>query len=292
MSTDSPLRGMLAMLVAVAAFALMDSGLKWLSPHYPPLQLAALRGLASLPLVLVWALLAVGPMALIRIRWPLHLLRGALAVLMMACFIHGLRTLPLSTTYSVFYVAPLLITALSVPLLGERVGPRRWSAIVCGFAGVLVIVRPTGEGMLSLGAVAILVSAVAYAISSIAVRVIGRTDSTHSMVVWMLTMLSAGALALSWHAWQPIGDGHWPIIAGIGVVGTLGQYAVTEAFRHAEASLVAPLEYTALAWAFGLDLLLWQILPDATTLLGASIIVLSGLYLLRRERVHVEAEHP
>jgi drug/metabolite transporter (DMT)-like permease len=290
--TASSRHGIIAMLAAVALFSMMDAALKLLSPHYPALQVAALRGLASLPLVLIWAFATVGPAALLKVRWSLHLLRGGLAVLMMGCFLFALQTLSLATAYSLFFVAPLLICALSVPLLGERVGPRRWAAILVGLIGVLVVLRPSTEGMLSLGGVAILVSAAAYSLSSIAVRVLGRSDSTQSMVVWMLTMLSIGAGLLAWPDWIPLQAGHWPLIAAIGVTGALGQYAITEAFRRGEPSLVAPLEYSALAWALGFDFLLWKVLPDALTLLGAGIIVMSGLYLIRRERVHAEAEHP
>ena len=133
---------MLTMLVAVAVFALMDAGLKPLSAHYPPFQVAALRGASSLPLVLAWALATAGLRPLLRVRWPLHLLRGVLGMAMMASFVYALRTLPLSTAYSIFFIAPLLITALSVPFLGERVGPRRWIAIAVGLLGVVVLLRP------------------------------------------------------------------------------------------------------------------------------------------------------
>jgi drug/metabolite transporter (DMT)-like permease len=292
MSSPTATRGIVAMLVAVVLFALMDAGLKLLTPHYPALQIATLRGLASLPLVLVWAFATVGPRALLRVRWSLHLLRGVLAVVMMGCYAYGLLTLPLSTAYAIFFISPLLITALSVPLLGERVGPRRWAAIATGMIGVLVVLRPTTEGMLSLAGLAVLVAAIAYALSSVAVRVLSRSDSTQSMVVWMLTMLSIGAGVLAWPNWVPIRDADWALIAGIGLTGALAQYAVTEAFRHGEASLVAPLEYSALAWTLGLDLLLWAVLPDALTLLGAAIIVMSGLYLIRREHGRARVGHP
>jgi drug/metabolite transporter (DMT)-like permease len=292
MSSPTATRAIVAMLLAVVLFALMDTCLKLLTPHYPALQIATLRGLASLPLVLVWAFATVGPRALLRVRWSLHLLRGVLAVVMMGCYAYGLLTLPLSTAYAIFFISPLLISALSVPLLGERVGPRRWAAIATGMLGVLVVLRPTTDGMLTLAGLAVLVAAIAYALSSIAVRVLSRSDSTQSMVVWMLTMLSVGAGALAWPDWVPIRDADWALIAGIGLTGALAQYAVTEAFRHGEASLVAPLEYSALAWTLGLDLLIWAVLPDALTLLGAGIIVLSGLYLIRRERARATIDHP
>ena len=109
------------MLAAVVLFCVMDAGLKQLSAHYPPIQVAALRGAASLPLALAWALMTTGWRSLLHVRWPLHALRGVLGVMMIAAFVYGVRTLPLSAAYSIFFVAPLLITALSGPLLGERV---------------------------------------------------------------------------------------------------------------------------------------------------------------------------
>ncbi|MEO6264711.1 MAG: DMT family transporter [Luteimonas sp.] len=285
-------RAIALMLVAVATFSLMDAGLKLLSAHYPPFQVAALRGASSLPLVLAWALATVGVAPLLRVRWPLHLLRGALGIAMMAGFVYALRTLPLSTAYSIFFIAPLLITALSVPFLGERVGPRRWSAIAVGLLGVLVLLRPTGEGMLSLAALAVLMAALMYAVSAITVRLLARSDSTQAMMVWLLAMMALGAGLLAWPHWVPIRGGDAWLIGGIGIAGAFGQYAITEAFRLGEASLIAPLEYTALVWGVLLDATLWGVLPDSVTWIGAAIIVTSGLYLLRRERVHTEAGHP
>ena len=285
-------RGVWMMLAAVLMFALMDAGLKTLSVHYPPLQVATMRGLSSLPLVLTWALLTVGPRPLLCIRWPLHLLRGVLGILMMGSFVYALKRLPLSTAYSIFFVAPLLITALSVPILGEKVGPRRWTAIAVGLLGVLTVLRPTGAGVFTLAGLAVLVAALAYAVSAITVRVLARTDSNQAMVVWLLAMMALGAGVLAWPGWVPVRAQDAWVIGVIGVAGSLGQYTITEAFRRGEASLIAPLEYTALVWGVALDLALWGVLPDAITWLGAAIIIASGLYLLRRERVHAEAEHP
>lgn len=285
-------RSVWMMLAAVLMFALMDAGLKTLSAHYPPLQVATLRGLSSLPLVLAWALWTVGPKSLLRIRWPLHLLRGVLGILMMGSFVYALKRLPLSTAYSIFFVAPLLITALSVPILGEKVGPRRWTAIAIGLIGVLAVLRPNGEGVFTWAGLAVLVAALGYAVSAITVRMLARTDSNQAMVVWLLAMMAFGAGLLAWPDWVPLRAQDAWIITVIGIAGSLGQYTITEAFRRGEASLIAPLEYTALVWGVALDLALWGVLPDAMTWLGAAIIISSGLYLLRRERVHAEAEHP
>ncbi|TDR40073.1 EamA domain-containing membrane protein RarD [Tahibacter aquaticus] len=277
------LRGVLCMLGAVATFSLMDMGLKFLSMHYAPAQVAALRGLASWPLILCWALLSGGVGQLIRVRWSLHLLRGVLAVVMLAAFAYALQSLPLAEAYALFFVAPLMITALSVPILGEQVGWRRWSAIGVGLIGTVVILRPSGRGMLSLSGLAMIAAAFAYSVSAISVRALGRTDTTQAMVFWMLTLLSLFATAVAWPQWQPILRQDWWLLLGVGVSGAIGQYCVTEAFRETSASVVAPLEYTALVWALGLDWLFFRTLPDAMMLLGAGIIVLSGLYLISRE---------
>ena len=280
------------MLFAVVMFALMDAGLKLLAPHYPPLQVAALRGMASFPFVLAWVLWTVSARSLLRVHWPLHLLRGVLGIAMMVGFVYGLRTMPLSTAYAITFVAPLLVTAMAGPLLGEKAGPRRWTAIVIGLIGVLVILRPTGEGMMTAGGLAILVAAICYAAGAITVRLLAQRDSIQAMVLWFVVLLSLGAGLMALPNWMPLQPGDLWVIAGVGVSGSLAQVALTEAFRRGEASLIAPFEYTALVWGVCLDLALWGVLPDGVTWIGAGIIVASGFYLLRREKVHAEAEHP
>jgi len=277
------LRASLMMLGCVLVFCLMDAVLKVLSAHYPPFEVAALRGASSLPWLLAWAAATTGLRPLWRVRWSLHLLRGALGILMMASFVYALRSLPLSTAYAIFFVAPLLITALSVPVLGEHVGPRRWTAIAVGFAGVVVVLRPSGGGMLTLAGMAVLLAAFGYAVSAITVRILARSDSTQAMVVWLMALMALGAGLLAWPQWEPLRMEHAWLILGLGVAGAVGQYLITEAFRIGEASLLAPLEYTALAWGVLLDLAIWGVLPDAATWIGAAIIVGSGWYLIRRE---------
>jgi drug/metabolite transporter (DMT)-like permease len=286
------LRGALIMLVAVGSFSLMDAGLKVLSPHYSAMQVACLRGLATLPIALVWVAAQGGFGQLLRVRFSLHLLRGVLGITSLVTFTYGLRRLPLSEAYSIFFVAPLLITLFAALWLGERIARRRWLAIAVGFVGVLIVLRPTGRGALTLAGLALLATAVTYAASAITVRILGRTDSTQSMVVWLMAMVAAGAGALALPGWRPIQSAHWPAIALIAVGGSLGQWGITEAFRRSQASFIAPLEYTALVWGVGLDWTLWRTLPGPLTFVGAAVIIASGVYLIRGERVHAEAEHP
>jgi drug/metabolite transporter (DMT)-like permease len=280
---NEKLAGMAAMLVGVASFSFMDAGLKLLTAHYSAAQVAALRGLAALPVVFVWSLYSGGARQLVRVRWPLHLVRGVLSVFMMITFTYALRTLSLAKTYSIFFIAPTMIAVLSIVLLGERVRRQQWLVILLGFAGVLIVLKPETTGFGWWGTLAVLGTALCYALSSVLVKILGRTDSTASMMFWMTAMLAIGATAIAWPQWAPIAMAHYPIIAGIAVTGALGQWGITVAFKHAPAASVAPLEYTGLAWVILIDLAVWAAVPSLRTLIGAALIISSGLYLLRAE---------
>lgn len=292
MTRRPQLTGIVAMLLAVALFSVMDTGLKLLSAHYPALQVAALRAMSSLPLVCAYVLWRGAVPSLFRVRWSLHLLRGVLGIGMLALFAFGLRHLPLAEAYSIFFVAPLVITVLSVPVLGERVSKGRWWAVAVGLFGVLVVLRPTGEGMFTWSGLAILVAAVCYSVSAITVRIVVRTDSVESQLFWLMAMVALGAGAMAAPHWVAVRlDDAWILLA-VAITGFLGQLAITQAFRFGEASAIAPFEYTALAWGLLIDWSFWNTLPDAWMLVGAGIIVASGIYLVRHEAVHAEAEHP
>ena len=280
------------MALAVFMFALMDTVMKLLTVRYPAIQVAALRSLTSLPLVAIYVGLRVGYRDIFKIRWPLHLLRAVLGIAMLTFFAFGIRKLSLAEAYTIFFVSPAIITALSVWFLKERVGAARWIAIAVGLGGVLVVLRPSGAGFLTIGGLAILGAAVMYAISAITVGILARTDRNEHMVFWLMVMVAIGASALAAPGWVALSMADLPLLAALSLTGFIGQLAITEAFAKGEASSVAPFEYTALAWAVGLDWLLWQTLPDGFTMLGAAIIIGSGLYLLRHEKEHVEAEHP
>lgn len=286
------LRSILAMLAAMGSFSLMDAVLKTLSGSYPSMQVAALRGLTSLPLVCLYVAWRREVHLLLRVRWPLHLLRGVLGIAMLALFSFSLRELGLAEAYTIFFVSPLIITVLAIPVLQERVSGRHWSAIAVGLCGVVVALRPDQDAFFSLGAVAVLVAAAFYAISAIAGRVLSRTDAAVTLVFWTTAMWAVGASVLAWPAWVPVQAAHGSLLVALAVTGFLGQLAITEAFRHGNASAVAPFEYSALAWAILLDFTIWHIVPDAYTLVGGAIIIGSGIYLIRREKVRDIAVPP
>jgi drug/metabolite transporter (DMT)-like permease len=280
------------MLVAVGALSLMDACLKTLSQRYPAMQVTALRGLTTMPIVLAWVGVTGGFADLLRVRFPLHVARGALGILSLALFAYGVRTLPLSEAYGIFFCAPVLITVFAAVFLRERVGWLRWMAVIGGFAGVFIVLKPTGAEAWSIPGLAVLATAVCYALSAITVRVLGRTDSTQSMVFWIMTFVAVGASILALPRWVPIERADWIVLLALAVTGSVGQWALTEAFRLSEPSVIAPLEYTALLWGIGLDWLLWNTTPALRSLAGAGVVIVSGVYLIRRESVHAEAEHP
>jgi drug/metabolite transporter (DMT)-like permease len=277
------MRGILSMLAAVAFFSLMDAQLKLLAAHYPPLQVSFLRGATSLPFVLLPILLR-GRLARLRpVNVRLHLLRGVLSVVMLGSFVFAVRESSLATTYSIFMCAPLVVAALSAQMLGERVSRLQWTAIGVGLAGVLLMLRPDGAQWISVGSVAAVVAALCYSLAVITLRVLARTDTTESMVFSFTFLLAVGAGLLSIPGWTPVQWAHWPLLAGVGLLGSLGQHFITEAFRNAPASVVTPFEYTALLWGVLLDLVVWGVLPGAITLVGGAIVIGAGLFLIRRE---------
>ena len=289
---DNKRRGIVMMLLACLFFSLMDSVMKKLAGHYPAIQVTALRALTSMPLIIAYVLWRRALPGLWQVRWPLHLLRGGLGGAMLARFAFAIRALPLTAAYALFFVSPLFIATLSIPLLGERVHRASWIAIGCGMVGVLVVLKPTGAGIISLAGLAILFSASCYALSAITVRLLSRTDSSESMVFWLMLGVSLAATAAALPGWRPVNPEHYWLLAGLAVTGFIGQLTITEAFKLAPAATVTPFEYSALAWGLGLDLLIWQTVPGLRVFIGAAIIVASGIYLARHEAKGIEAEHP
>ncbi|HEY1151955.1 MAG TPA: DMT family transporter [Pseudoduganella sp.] len=280
------------MVLAVAMFAFMDASMKVLAAHYPAVQVTALRCMSSMPLVCAFLAWRGKFRGVFQIRWPLHLLRGVIGIGMLSLFAYALKHLPLAETYSIFFIAPALVTALAVFFLREKVGLGQWAAIFVGLGGVLVVLRPDGSSFISLAGLAVLGSAVCYAVSAIASRILARTDAPEHIMFWVLAMMGIGVAPLAWQQWVPVQMDDWLPLLFLAVSGFLGQLALTRAFSIGKASIVAPFEYTALAWGVGIDWALWQTLPDMYTLLGAAIIIGSGIYLVRRESDHPEAEHP
>lgn len=272
------------MLVSVAGFSVMDSMLKLLAAHYPPLQVAFIRGAAALPFVLA-PIVARGRLARIRpVNVKLHLLRAALSVVMLSAFVLAVRESSLASTYAIFMCAPLLVAGLSAPVLGEKVAGAQWGAITVGLAGVLLMLKPGPGGWVTTGALWAVLATAMYTISVVSLRLLARTDTNESMVFWFTVTLAIGAGLLAIPGWHPLQATHLPLMVGVGVCGALAQYLMTVAFRSAPAAVVTPFEYTALVWGAGLDIAIWSVWPSTVTLAGGAVVISAGLYVIARER--------
>ena len=190
----------------------------------------------------------------------------------------------LANTYAITLSAPLLVVPCAKLLLGERADRHVWAVILAGLGGVLVALNPTATGFVSLAGLAAFASAFCWAIVVVMVRVLAVTEKTASMVFWFLLLLALAAGALAAPAWVAIGAQDWPWIALLGLSGWAAQHLVTEAFRLAPASAVAPFEYLSIVWGAAIDWAVWQVLPGARIVTGAAIVIAAGLYLVHRQR--------
>ena len=271
-------RGIVSMLIAMGAFGVMDTIIKLLSDGMPPMQITALRGLVTMPLIAVYLWRRQSIASVIRIRWRLHLVRGLLAIAMLWCFSVGVKNLALTQAYTIFFIAPVLVSIFAWPILGERVSGVHWFALIVGLTGIIIALRPSLDGMVSGGGFAVLGAATCYAASAVISRRLSRTDSTDSQVFWVMCFLSVGGTAIAWANWQTLTLAQWVLMPAMALSGFIGQLAITDAFKHGRAATIAPFEYSALAWAVGFDWLFWHVLPDGLTFVGAAIIVATGLF--------------
>jgi drug/metabolite transporter (DMT)-like permease len=275
------LRGIACMVAAVFVFSIMDSLMKRLSSHYGPLQISCLRCISSW-LFLLPPIAWQRTWATLRPSNPrLHLFRAVLGIGMLSSFVFAVHRLSLAQTYSLFLAAPLLMTALSVPIHGEKVTGKRWAAVIVGLGGVLIILHPwENRGFSMVAASAAAIATICYSLSALTVRTLGRGNSSMSMVFWYLLLVSIGSGVLAIGDWRPVPVSDWGWLIGIGVTGALGQMWLTDAFRRAPPSVVGPFEYTAILWAFAIDWIFWSASPTASLLIGAGIVVASGIVVI------------
>ncbi|MEM7123906.1 MAG: DMT family transporter [Pseudomonadota bacterium] len=281
-SGGAGLKGILCMAAGCALVTFNDAILKWLTTDMPVGQIMFIRGLfVFLPvLLLAWH---EGGLYRLRVRSPRgQAARAAIVVTGMFLFITGLSLLPFAEAIALTFASPLFATALAVPFLKEKVGWRRWTAVGVGFGGVLVMLRP-GEGALALAALLPLAAAVTGALRDIVTRRLSVSDSSSSIL-----MVSTIAVTLCGLLTWPFG---WPtptwlelaLLALAGMLLGAAQYLMIEAVRLAEVGLVAPFRYTSLIWAFLIGFVVFGSVPDIWVVIGAVVVMLSGLYILHRE---------
>ncbi len=281
--TDNPLLGVSAMLLSVSLFSMMDATVKWLGGTYPVHQIVFFRCTVALLPVLLFVTRA-GGLQILRTQRPhMHVLRCLFGLSAMGCAFYSFSVMRLADAVSVFYSAPLFITALSVPLLGEKVGIRRWSAVIVGFIGVLIVVRPSSQ-LFDSGGLYMLAAALFVGLTMIIIRRLSATDDAASITFYFtlsgILVSSVISLWLGW-TWPPIKD--LILLIAVGLLGGSAQYAMTVSFRYAEVGLVVPLRYVSIVIGGMLGYLVWSEIPDMQSLLGMAVIIASGLYTIHRE---------
>jgi drug/metabolite transporter (DMT)-like permease len=274
-------RGILLMLATMAFFVAADTTAKVLTQTYPAAQIV--WGRFAFNFLIVAVCVGPGLLRAFRTRRPLlQLARSVLQVGSTASFFGALFFLPIATAITLAFLQPLLITALSVPLLGERVGPRRWAAIACGFLGVMIIMRP-GAAM-EWAALLPLATAAFSALYQLATRAVAAVDPVMTTLFYTAalgTLLSSAAVPFFWQAPDLAG---WCLLAMVGLLSGVGHLLMIRAYALASASLLAPFTYTQLVWATLFGFLVFGDVPDGWTAGGAAVIVGSGLYVFHRER--------
>jgi drug/metabolite transporter (DMT)-like permease len=286
---DHPLRGIALIIGATVFLSCSDALAKYLSLTLPAIEIAWIRFLMFL-LILIPVVATSQPKTVLRSARPgLQALRGLALVLASIFFISGLRYLPIAAASATSFVAPLFVTALSIVLLGEKVGIRRWVATVVGLIGVLIVVRP-GTAAFNQAAIFPILSALSWAFTLIMTRMISSADraiTTMTFAALVGFLLLSAMVPLVWVAptWQDVMLG-----IALGVASTTGQWLVVLAFRYGDASVLAPFSYSQLLWAATLGFFVFAEVPDMFTFIGAAIIIGSGIYTAHRE--HTRRQQP
>lgn len=295
------LTGVLFAAGGTLIFSVNDMAIKFLSAGYALHQVILIRALVAMAFILIVIHLSPRGWSQITTARPgTHLLRVLIVMLSNVTYFIGLAAMPLAEAVAVAYVSPIVVTLLSILILGERVGPRRWAAVIVGMVGVLVMLRP-GSGVIQPAALLVLISAVLYAAGNLLARRMGGTESAMTLsfyvqsgfIVVSLTMglwVGDGHLAQEgslwaflfrpW-VWPPVAD--WPIFLATGLSVGIGGLMVTQAYRTTEAGLIAPFEYVGMPMAIIWGVVVFNTFPDATAWVGIALICGAGLYTLWRE---------
>ena len=301
-STD--LTGVLCALGGSVSLSVNDMAVKSLSGHYALHQVILVRAAIGILFILgVILVTGTGFRQLLTSRPKDHLIRVSFVMVSNVTYFLGLAALPLADAVAIAFISPLLITALSVLVLGERVGPRRWAAVAVGLVGVLVMMRP-GTGVIQPPALLVLASATCYASTHMMTRRMKDTEGTITLGFYVqlgffLVSLMMGLWVGDGHLaeapgtilaflfrpwiWPPVAD--WPAFLATGLAVTIGGLLIAQAYRLCEAALVAPFEYTAMPFAIFWGVVIFGQWPEMTAALGIALICGAGLYALWRETI-------
>ena len=276
------LKGIAIMVFGVALLTANDAVSKYLTQSHPVGQVICLRQAATLLVIVPYVIAVTGWDALRVASWPGQFTRGMLFVANAALIVLALSLLPLATVITIMFASPILTAAVSLPMLGERVGVQRWIAILGGFAGVLIVLRPGAAGFEWALLIAVAAS-VANSLRDVVTRLLSRTETSIAILFWStVIVMAAGALTAPFD-WKPVTAeaALWFVVAG--VFNASAHFLLIVALRLGEAAVVTPVRYTSLIWATLIGYAVWRELPDAWVVAGSAVIIASGIFMLRSE---------
>jgi len=270
--------GIASIIAGMFCLTISDGLAKWLGATYSPVQLLFLRGLLAAPILIVLIAILSGRAALRTEHLGIHLFRGLINVVSASCFYLGLTMLPLAEATAIAFSAPFFVTIISVIFLHEKVSLGGWLALLAGFAGVVLIARPNPQNM-QWAVVLPLITALGYAVMMVSARKLNVRESMLTTTLYIaLGQAFFAGLPQAW-VWTPVQSGHMAGFLGLAIFSTLGLGLITQAFRVAPASIVAPFDYTGLIWATLFGWAIWHEMPSLGFYAGALLIVISGVYI-------------
>ncbi len=276
-------RSLLLMTLGIAFITANDAASKFLVQTHPVGQVIGLRQAATLLLLIPYVMFFSRWSALRVVSWSGQIVRGALFLIGSIFIVWSLGELPLATAITMLFASPIFMVILSAPLLGERISRQRWIAVLGGFAGVLIIMRPGGEAfqwVLLLPVFGALVNA----LRDVLTRKLSRTETSIAILFWSNIILMTGGFATAPFGWAPVSASSACWFLAAGLFNGAAHFCIIEALRTGEASVLAPIRYTALLWAALLGFIVWGEVPDAWLWAGAAVIVGSSLYMIYGER--------
>ena len=275
--------GAIHMVIGLFLFSIMEVLIKWKVADYPVHQLVFFRASFGLIpcLIMVWQ---AGGISALKTRRPgEHFLRGLVGLSAMWLVFSAYETMKLADVGAILFAAPLFLTALAAPALGESVGLRRWTAVLVGFVGVLLIVKP-GSTALQPAAIGVLTAASLFAVAMILMRRLGATENPGATTFYFSVFATAAGIAMiAMFGWVTPTPRDFIALSMIGLIGGTAQLFVTQSLRLGEAAVVAPLRYSSIIWVVTFGYIFWGELPDMMVVTGLVIVICSGLYILHRE---------
>jgi drug/metabolite transporter (DMT)-like permease len=277
--------GIVLMICGLALYPLSDAFIKHLMGTYSVPQTTFLRSITRLVPLFIATFFQGGPIKVLRSKHPKrHIFRLCVSLIYTYAFMYAFSMGSLTVIYTLSYTSPFFMIILSAVILKESVNKQRWIAVLIGMIGVIIAMRP-GSNVFEMAAIFVLVGTFLGALNKILMRRLTETEHSLAIAIYPNILMVLVTLPYILKTWQPMPLAQWGVFAIIGVITAAGQYLIAQALRYAQTSILAPIDYSTFFWVVALDLLWWNNIPDAYTLIGAFIIVSSNFYILYRSKV-------